>query len=91
MQHFSASKIDTSYKQPKTVNMKKLLSILIISALFTSCAPDKPADRQDGSGGLDDAVAANASDGKESVRSRTSPLKRRWIRTASNEAKRYSR
>ena len=44
--------------------MKKLLSILIISALFASCAPDKPADRQNGSGGLDDAVAANASDGK---------------------------
>ena len=43
--------------------MKKLLSILIISAAFASCAPDKPTDQQ-GSGRLDDAVAANADEGK---------------------------
>lgn len=43
--------------------MKNLVSILIISTLFASCAPDKPSDNQ-GSGRLDDAVAANANDGK---------------------------
>ena len=45
--------------------MKKLLSILFISAAFASCAPDKPADNQQGgSGSLEDAVAANANQGK---------------------------
>ena len=44
--------------------MKKLFSILIISALFASCAPDKPPGNQDASGNLEDAVAANANDGK---------------------------
>ena len=43
--------------------MKKLLSILIISAAFTQCAPDKPTENQ-GPGKLDDAVAANANEGK---------------------------
>lgn len=43
--------------------MKKLASILIISAMFVSCAPDKPAANE-GSGRLDDAVAANADEGK---------------------------
>jgi mono/diheme cytochrome c family protein len=50
------------YIQPKTVNMKKLFSILIVSALFASCAPDKPADNKKGD--LDDAVAANLQEGK---------------------------
>ena len=45
--------------------MKKLFSILIISALFASCAPDKPAENgQGGSGHLDNAVAANIAEGK---------------------------
>ncbi len=44
--------------------MKKLLSIMIISAAFASCAPDKPADNDGKSGKLDDAVAANVDDGK---------------------------
>ena len=44
--------------------MKKLLSILIISAAFASCAPDKPADNNGNSGKLDDAVAANVDEGK---------------------------
>jgi mono/diheme cytochrome c family protein len=43
--------------------MKKLFSILIISALFASCAPDRPGDKG-GSGNLDDAVAANINEGK---------------------------
>lgn len=43
--------------------MKKLFSILIISAVFASCAPDKPADNK-GPGSLDDAVAANVDEGK---------------------------
>ena len=43
--------------------MKKLFSILIISALFASCAPDKPTENAQG-GKLDDAVAANANEGK---------------------------
>ena len=43
--------------------MKKFLSILIISAMFASCAPDKPA-AEEGEGNLDQAVAANADDGK---------------------------
>ena len=43
--------------------MKKLFSILIISAVFASCAPDKPAENT-GAGHLDDAVAANVDDGK---------------------------
>lgn len=42
--------------------MKKLFSIVIITALFASCAPDRPSEG--GSGHLDDAVAANANDGK---------------------------
>lgn len=42
--------------------MKKLFSILIVSALFASCAPDKPADNKQGD--LDDAVAANTQEGK---------------------------
>ncbi len=42
--------------------MKKLFSILIVSALFASCAPDKPADNKKGD--LDDAVAANLQEGK---------------------------
>lgn len=42
--------------------MKKLFSILIVSALFASCAPDKPADNKKGN--LDDAVAANTQEGK---------------------------
>jgi hypothetical protein len=42
--------------------MKKLFSILIVSALFASCAPDKPADNNKGN--LDDAVAANTQEGK---------------------------
>ena len=37
---------------------------MIISAFVFSCAPDKPADNEGGSGRLDDAVAANANDGK---------------------------
>jgi len=44
--------------------MEKSFSILIIFALFASCAPDKPGDTQQGSGHLDDAVAANVNDGK---------------------------
>jgi len=43
--------------------MKKLISILIISAMFASCAPDKPAANE-GGGHLNDAVAANADNGK---------------------------
>ena len=43
--------------------MKKLFSILIISAVFASCAPDKPAENN-GQGNLDEAVAANVDDGK---------------------------
>lgn len=42
--------------------MKKLFSILILSALFASCAPDKPLENQEGesSGKADNAVAANS-------------------------------
>lgn len=42
--------------------MKKLFSILIFSALFASCAPDKPLENQEGesSGKADNAVAANS-------------------------------
>jgi mono/diheme cytochrome c family protein len=42
--------------------MKKLFSILIISALFASCAPDKPAESQEGASGpnSDNPVASNA-------------------------------
>lgn len=42
--------------------MKKLFSILILSALFASCAPDKPLENQQGesSGKADNAVAANS-------------------------------
>lgn len=42
--------------------MKKLFSILILSALFASCAPDKPLETQEGesSGKADNAVAANS-------------------------------
>lgn len=43
--------------------MKKILSILIVGAVIASCAPDKPAENN-GSGHLDDAVAANVDDGK---------------------------
>jgi len=43
--------------------MKKSLVIVVISALFASCAPDKPAENQ-GSGKLDDAVSANVNEGK---------------------------
>lgn len=42
--------------------MKKLFSILIISAFIASCAPDRPD--QQGGGTLDNAVSANANDGK---------------------------
>lgn len=42
--------------------MKKLFSILIISAFIASCAPDR-SDQQ-GGGTLDNAVSANANDGK---------------------------
>jgi len=45
--------------------MKKLLSLVAIIFFFTSCAPDKPMENQQGSNkGLDDAVAANIMDGK---------------------------
>ena len=42
--------------------MKKFLSILITSAVFASCAPDKPIENQDGasSGRHENSVAANA-------------------------------
>ena len=43
--------------------MKKLFSILLISALVASCAPDKPTENAQG-GKLDEAVAANANEGK---------------------------
>lgn len=43
--------------------MKKLVSILIISAIFASCAPDKPGANGD-SGNLDEAVSANVDEGK---------------------------
>ena len=43
--------------------MKKLLSILTITAVFASCAPDKSSENQ-GAGHLDDAVAANVDEGK---------------------------
>lgn len=42
--------------------MKKLVSILFISAAIASCAPDRPADNQQGS--LDHAVSANVDEGK---------------------------
>ncbi len=45
--------------------MKKLLSLLVLSILFASCAPDRPLDNRNGSAkGLDDAVAANILEGK---------------------------
>ncbi|HEU5147201.1 MAG TPA: cytochrome c [Chryseosolibacter sp.] len=44
--------------------MKKLFSIFIISAVFASCAPDKPAENNGQPGHLDDAVAANVDEGK---------------------------
>ena len=53
--------------------MKKLFSILIISALFASCAPDKPAENA-GPGHLDDAVAANVDDGKGITEVKNVPL-----------------
>lgn len=42
--------------------MKKLFSILILSALFASCAPNKPLENQEGesSDNADNAVAANS-------------------------------
>lgn len=42
--------------------MKKLFSILIISALFASCAPDKPGENQETASGpnSDNPVASNA-------------------------------
>lgn len=40
------------------------LSILIISALFASCAPNNPARDQNASEQLENAVAANPNDGK---------------------------
>lgn len=43
--------------------MKQTFSILIVSALIASCAPDKPADNK-GGGSLDNAVSANAQVGK---------------------------
>jgi mono/diheme cytochrome c family protein len=43
--------------------MKRLFLILTISAVFASCAPDKPAENQ-GADHLDDAVAANVDEGK---------------------------
>lgn len=42
--------------------MKKLIPILIVSALFASCAPDRPSDNQNGD--LDNAVTANVDEGK---------------------------
>lgn len=42
--------------------MKKSCIIVFISALFASCAPDKPQDQ--GPGKLDNAVAANVNEGK---------------------------
>src|SRR5690606_20396267 len=51
--------------QNKTnTNMKKLLSVVVIAALLASCAPDRPADGQQGQGRLDNAVSANVNDGK---------------------------
>lgn len=52
--------------------MKKLFSIVILSALFASCAPDKPKEKPDGEedsyenidGKDENAVAANAQAGK---------------------------
>lgn len=44
--------------------MKKLLSVVVIAALLASCAPDRPADGQQGQGRLDNAVSANVNDGK---------------------------
>jgi len=41
--------------------MKKLFSVLMISAIFASCAPDRSTENH---GSLDDAVAANVNDGK---------------------------
>lgn len=41
--------------------MKKLLSIIILAAVFASCAPDRPADNQDNSSAVNpNPVAANA-------------------------------
>ena len=42
--------------------MKKLFSMLIISAVFASCAPDKPVENQDAASGSPkgNAVASNA-------------------------------
>lgn len=39
--------------------MKKLLSLLVISAMFTACAPDKPSENQ-GAGDKENPVATNA-------------------------------
>jgi mono/diheme cytochrome c family protein len=51
--------------QNKTnTNMNKLLSVVVIAALLASCAPDRPADGQQGQGRLDNAVSANVNDGK---------------------------
>ena len=43
--------------------MKKVFSVLLIGGMLLSCAPDRPAENS-GSGSLDNAVAANADDGK---------------------------
>ena len=42
--------------------MKKTLLIIFVTAFFTSCAPDRPVENQDGSGAATDKnpVAANA-------------------------------
>jgi cytochrome c5 len=56
---------DTQQFKQKTLNMKNLLAILILSSLFISCAPDRPAENQEGKpGSLDNAVAANADPSK---------------------------
>ena len=46
--------------------MKKFFSILVITALFAACAPDKPSDNQDGKTGpnSENPVASNANPAK---------------------------
>jgi mono/diheme cytochrome c family protein len=50
--------------EPKSVNMKKFFSLLVISALFTACAPDKPSEEASGSAKDENPVAANANPAK---------------------------
>lgn len=40
--------------------MKKLVSIIVLSAAFAACTPDKPADNQDQTAANENPVAVNA-------------------------------